>query len=389
MNDLIYLDNAATTKLSPKAFDAMVPYLSEYYGNASGAYRLGAKSKAAIDHSRSIIAAGIGASPDEIYFTSGGSEADNWALKAAVEMARRNGHKSCHIITTAIEHHAILHTCAWLEQTGVKVSYISVNEEGTVNLEELEQAITPETVLISVMFANNEIGTIEPIVAIGEIAQRHGILFHTDAVQAYGHLPISVKDVHIDMLSASAHKLYGPKGIGFLYIKKGIKLQSFLHGGAQERQRRAGTENVAAIVGFGVASQEAFATMTERADRELYLREYLLAAISREIPDVSLNGHKLNRLTNNVNISFFGVLAETLLIILDMHGICASAGSACATGAREPSHVLKAIGLSDELAQGTLRLTLSYDTQEADLNQVVNILKNAVMKLRETNISGE
>lgn len=364
MGKLIYLDNAATTKTSESVLQAMLPYFTECYGNASSIYSIGTKSKEAITKSRETIAATLGAKPEEIYFTAGGSESDNWALKATAEAYESKGK---HIITSKIEHHAILHTCEYLEKRGYEVTYIDVDENGTVKLDQLEKAIRPDTILISIMYANNEIGTIQPIKEIGEIAKKHGVLFHTDAVQAYGQLPINVDECHIDMLSSSGHKLNGPKGIGFLYIRKGVKIRSFIHGGAQERKRRAGTENVPGIVGYGKAAQEAVDSMKERTAKEAELRDYLIDRVLAEIPYTRLNGHRTNRLPNNANFSFQFIEGESLLIMLDMEGICGSSGSACTSGSLDPSHVLMAIGLPHEIAHGSLRLTLGADTTKEDI----------------------
>ena len=379
MKKLIYLDNAATTKTAPEVVEAMLPYFSELYGNPSSIYSLAGESKKAVDHAREIIAGALGAQPEEIYFTAGGTESDNWALKAAAEFYKKKGN---HIITTKIEHHAILHTCQWLEKQGFEVTYLNVDENGVVKLEELKKAIRPTTILISVMYANNEIGTIQPIKEIGEIAREHRILFHTDAVQAFGQLPIQVDDCHIDMLSASGHKLNGPKGIGFLYIRKGIKIRSFIHGGAQERKRRAGTENVPGIVGLGKAVERAVSTRKERADKEKELRDYLIGRVLKEIPYTRLNGHRTMRLPNNANFSFQFIEGESLLIMLDMEGICGSSGSACTSGSLDPSHVLLAIGLPHEIAHGSLRLTLSEETTKEELDFVVESLKKIIDRLR-------
>ena len=379
MKKLIYLDNAATTKTAPEVVEAMLPYFSELYGNPSSIYSLAGESKKAVDHAREIIAGALGAQPEEIYFTAGGTESDNWALKAAAEFYKKKGN---HIITTKIEHHAILHTCQWLEKQGFEVTYLNVDENGVVKLEELKKAIRPTTILISVMYANNEIGTIQPIKEIGEIAREHGILFHTDAVQAFGQLPIQVDDCHIDMLSASGHKLNGPKGIGFLYIRKGVKIRSFIHGGAQERKRRAGTENVPGIVGLGKAVERAVSTRKERADKEKELRDYLIGRVLKEIPYTRLNGHRTMRLPNNANFSFQFIEGESLLIMLDMEGICGSSGSACTSGSLDPSHVLLAIGLPHEIAHGSLRLTLSEETTKEELDFVVENLKKIIDRLR-------
>ncbi|MCI9657477.1 MAG: cysteine desulfurase NifS [Lachnospiraceae bacterium] len=377
---VIYLDNAATTRTAPEVVEAMVPYFSEFYGNPSSVYEFSQKSKEAITHAREIIANSLGAKTEEIYFTAGGSESDNWALKAAAEAYKAKGN---HIITTKIEHHAVLHTGAWLEKQGYEVTYLDVDENGTVKLEELKRAIRPTTILISVMFANNEIGTIQPIKEIGETARAHGILFHTDAVQAFGQLPIQVDALNIDLLSSSAHKLNGPKGIGFLYIRKGVKIRSFIHGGAQERKRRAGTENVPGIVGYGAAVERAVRTMKERTQKEQALRDYLIDRVLREVPYTRLNGHRTNRLPNNANFSFQFIEGESLLIMLDMDGICGSSGSACTSGSLDPSHVLLAIGLPHEIAHGSLRLTLGEETTKEELDEVVESIKKIVKKLRD------
>lgn len=379
MSHFIYLDNAATTPTKPEVLEAMLPYFTESFGNPSAVYGFASKNKVAITEAREQIGKALGTGKENIYFTAGGSEADNWALIATAEAYKDKGN---HIITTKIEHHAILHTAEYLEQQGFEVTYLDVDEDGVVKLEELEKAIRPTTILISVMFANNEIGTIQPIGEIGKIAKEHGILFHTDAVQAFGQVPIVVDDLNIDMLSASGHKLNGPKGIGFLYIRKGVKIRSLIHGGAQERKRRAGTENVPAIVGFGKAVEIACKTMKERAEKEITLRDKLINRILAEIPYVRLNGHSKNRLPNNVNCSFRFVEGESLLIMLDMKGICASSGSACTSGSLDPSHVLLAIGLSHEIAHGSLRMTLSEDVTEEEIDFVVENLKEIVSKLR-------
>lgn len=379
MNKLIYLDNAATTKTAPEVVEAMLPYFTEYYGNPSSVYGFAAANKEVITKQREIIAGALGAAPQEIYFTAGGSESDNWALIATAEAYSAKGK---HIITSKIEHHAILHTCEYLEKRGFEITYLDVDENGTVDLTQLQQAIRKDTILISIMYANNEIGTIQPIREIGAIAKEHGILFHTDAVQAFGQIPINVDACHIDMLSASGHKLNGPKGIGFLYIRKGVKIRSFIHGGAQERKRRAGTENVPGIVGFGKAVERAVITMEERTEKERELRDYLIGRIEKEIPYSRLNGERKNRLPNNVNFSFRFVEGESLLIMLDMKGICASSGSACTSGSLDPSHVLLAIGLPHEIAHGSLRMTLGEDTTREDLDYVVDSLKEIVQNLR-------
>ena len=380
MKKLIYLDNAATTKTAPEVVEAMIPYFSEYYGNPSSVYDLAGKSKEAITEGRQKIADALNAKREEIYFTAGGSEADNWALKATFEAYKSKGN---HIITTKIEHHAILHTCEYLEkERGARITYVDVDENGVVKLDELEKAITPETILISVMFANNEIGTIQPIKEIGRIAKEHGILFHTDAVQAFGQVPIDVDELNIDMLSSSGHKLNGPKGIGFLYIRKGVKIKSFVHGGAQERKRRAGTENVPGIVGYGVAAERAVKSMKERTAKEIELRDHLIHRIETEIPYVKVNGDRIKRLPNNVNVSFQFVEGESLLLMLDGNGISASSGSACTSGSLDPSHVLLAIGLPHEIAHGSLRMTLSEETTKEDIDFTVDKLKEIVQYLR-------
>ena len=377
---MIYLDNAATTKTAPEVVDAMLPYFSEYYGNASTIYSLGAESKKAMDHVRQTIADSLGAKPEEIYFTAGGSESDNWALKATAEAYASKGK---HIITTKIEHHAILHTCEYLEKRGFEITYLNVDRDGLISLDELKAAIRPDTILISVMFANNEIGTIEPIAEIGEIAKEHGVLFHTDAVQAYAQVPINVDEMHIDMLSASGHKLNGPKGIGFLYIRKGVKIRSFVHGGAQERSRRAGAENIPGIVGLGAAVERAMRIMDTKTRKEIELRDYLIGRLENEIPHCWLNGHRTKRLPNNINFSFLFIEGESMLIMLDMKGICASSGSACTSGSLDPSHVLLAIGLKHEEAHGSLRLTLSEESTKEEMDIVAEEVKKIVQRLRD------
>ena len=379
MDKFLYLDNAATTKTAPEVLEAMLPYFTEKFGNPSSVYTFAAGNKEVVDVQRDWIAATLGAKSNEIYFTAGGSEADNWALKATAEAYRSKGN---HIITTKIEHHAILHTAQYLEKNGFEVTYLDVDEDGKVRLEDLKKAIRPETVLISVMFANNEIGTIEPIKEIGQIAHEHGILFHTDAVQAYGQLPINVDECQIDMLSASGHKLNGPKGIGFLYIRKGVKIRSFIHGGAQERKRRAGTENVPGIVGMGTAAKRSADTREERTANEVEVRDYLIDRVLKEIPYSRLNGHRTDRLPNNANFSFRFIEGESLLIMLDGKGICASSGSACTSGSLDPSHVLLAIGLPHEIAHGSLRLTINEEITKEDIDYVVENLKAIIERLR-------
>ncbi len=376
---MIYLDNAATTKTAPQVVEAMLPYLSEQYGNPSAVYSLGSSAKKAVNQAKRTIAAAIGAKQEEIYFTSGGTEADNWALKAAAETCAGKGR---HIITTRIEHHAVLHTCEYLEKEGCEITYLKVDQDGLVDIRELRAAIRPDTILISIMFANNEIGTIEPIEEIGAIAKENGILFHTDAVQAFGQIPINVEALHIDMLSASGHKMNGPKGIGFLYIRSGIKLGALLHGGAQERNRRAGTENVPGIAGLEAAVTRAMKGMEEKAARESKLRDYLIERIEKEIPHCRLNGHRTKRLPGNVNFSFLYAEGESILIMMDMKGICVSSGSACTSGALDPSHVLLALGLKQEEARGSLRLTLSEENTREELDYTVESLKEILQRLR-------
>lgn len=379
MSDLIYLDHAATTAVHPDVLKEMLPYFTDKFGNPSSVYGFAANNKNKLTEARETIAGALGAKSEEIYFTAGGSESDNWALKCTAEAYGVHGG---HIITTKIEHHAILHTCKYLQNRGYDVTYLDVDENGLVDLNTLEAAIRPDTFLITIMFANNEIGTIEPIKEIGEIAHRHGILFHTDAVQAFGQIPIHVDEMNIDMLSASGHKFNGPKGIGFLYIKKGLKLKSFIHGGQQERGRRAGTENVPGIVGIAKACEIAMAEMEERMKKETELRDYLIERILKEIPYTRLNGHSKKRLPNNVNISFQFVEGESILIMLDMAGICASSGSACTSGSVDPSHVLLAIGLPHEIAHGSLRLTIGYENMKEEMDTVVDNLKRIITNLR-------
>ena len=378
---LIYLDNAATTKTRPEVVEAMLPYFTEIYSNPSSVYDFAGKAKSAVEHSRDIIAGILGAkSSNEIYFTGGGSESDNWALIATAEAYASKGR---HIITSKLEHHAILHTCEYLEKQGYEVTYLDVDEYGLVDPASVEAAIRPDTILISIMFANNEIGTIEPIGEIGAIAKKHGVLFHTDAVQAFAHVPINVQELNIDMLSASGHKFGGPKGIGFLYLRNGIRLGAFVHGGSQERKRRAGTHNVPGIVGMGKAAELAAAKLEETMTYEKTLRDHLVQRVLTEIPHVKYNGHPEQRLTNNANFSFQFIEGESLLILLDMQGICASSGSACTSGSLDPSHVLLAIGLPHEIAHGSLRLTLSEDITKEQIDFVVDELKKIVVRLRE------
>lgn len=378
-DNLIYLDNAATTAVKPEVMEAMLPYFTDIYSNPSSVYGFAGKAKKAIEDVREKIADSLGAKPSEIYFTGGGSESDNWAIKGVAEAY---GDRGKHIITTKIEHHAVLHACEWLEKNGYEVTYLDVDEDGLVSPEEVEKAIRPDTILITVMFANNEIGTIEPIREIGAIARKHGVLFHTDAVQAYAHVPVNVEEMNIDMLSASAHKFYGPKGIGFMYLKNTVKLGAFIHGGAQERSRRAGTHNVPGIVGMGRAVEIAMANMEENIRKETRVRDHLIARLEKEIPYVKVNGHREKRLPNNVNVCFRFVEGESLLIMLDQKGICASSGSACTSGSLDPSHVLLAIGLPHEIAHGSTRLTLSEDITVEQADFVVDSLKTIVERMR-------
>ncbi len=380
MSKMIYLDNAATTQTRPEVVEAMLPFFCESYGNPSSVYEIATRSRKAVTEARDVIAKTLGCENNEIYFTAGGSESDNWAIKGVAEAYREKGN---HIITSKIEHHAVLHTCEYLEKQGVEVTYLDVDENGIIKLDQLKAAIRPTTILISIMYANNEIGAVQPVKEIGEIAKQHNILFHTDAVQAFGQLPIDVKELGIDMLSASGHKLNGPKGIGFLYIKNGLKLRSFVHGGGQERKRRAGTENVPGIVGFGKAVEIAASNLAERTEREIELRDYLIERVLKEVPYTRLNGHRKHRLPNNANFSFQFIEGESLLIMLDMQGIAASSGSACTSGSLDPSHVLLAIGLPHEIAHGSLRLTLSEDTTKEDIDYTIEKIKEIVEKLRQ------
>lgn len=383
MDKLIYMDNAATTSTAPAVVSAMLPFFTEYYGNPSSVYNFAQKSRMAIEEAREIIADSIGAAKsNEIYFTGGGSESDNWALKSAAFGLRDKGN---HIITTKIEHHAILNTCAYLEKNGFEVTYLDVDSEGFVSLEDIENAITDKTILISVMFANNEIGTIEPVREIGEIAHKHGILFHTDAVQAMCHVPINVTEMNIDLLSASAHKFHGPKGVGFMYMKNTAKLEPFIHGGAQERARRAGTSNVPGIVGMGQAVKLALGTLDKDTHTIINMRNYIVDRILGEIPDVTFDGPEigsLKRLPSNMHFCFKDVSGDSLLIMLDMNGICASSGSACAAGSIDPSHVLLAIGRSKDEAKGALRLSIDKDLTKEDADYAIDALKAAVARLR-------
>lgn len=376
---MIYLDNAATTKVSEEVFDTMKPYFCEQYANPSAIYSFAGKSMKAVDEARRAIADLIGAQRDEIYFTAGGSEADNWAIKSAAETCKDKGR---HIITSAIEHHAVLHTCQYLEKQGFEITYVNVDENGIVKLDQLEAAIRSDTILISIMAANNEIGTIQPLKEIGALAKKNHILFHTDAVQAYGHIPLNVDELNIDMLSVSGHKFYGPKGIGCLYIRKGVRIGAYIHGGAQERSRRAGTLNTPGIVGMGKAAELAAKNLQEKAKKEIKLRDYLIKRVLDEIPYSRLNGDFVNRLPGNVNFSFRFIEGESLLILLDQQGICASSGSACTSGSLDPSHVLLAIGLPHEIAHGSLRLTLSEENTKEEIDFTVEQMKQIVERLR-------
>lgn len=376
----VYMDHAATTSTHPEVIRAMQPYFHDKFANPSGIYSIAKENHRVIEDSRQMIADTLHARKNEIYFTAGGSEGDNWALKEIADVYKEKGK---HIITTKIEHHGILHTCEYLEQHGFDVTYLDVDTNGRVDLEQMERAIRKDTILISVMFANNEIGTMEPIELIGKIARNHHILFHTDAVQAYGQVPIDVEQLQIDLLTASGHKFRGPKGTGFLYAKEGIKMQSYIHGGAQEQGLRAGTENVPGIVGLATAAYIADATMERRLKYETEIRDYMIQQILETIPYCRLNGHRRNRLPNNINISFEFIDSGALLIMLDTLGICASGGSACTSASRKPSHVLQAIGLSDELSQGTIRLTIGEETTKKDADYVIACIKELVEGLRE------
>lgn len=378
-NQIIYMDNAATTKLEPEVLDEMMPYLTESYGNASSIYALGQQAKEAVENSRKTIAQIIRAKPSEVYFTSGGSESDNWALRGVAEAYQNKGR---HIITSAIEHHAVLHTCQYLEAQGFQVTYVPVDENGLVSLEDVRAAIRPDTILISVMAANNEIGTIQPIKELGALAHAHGILFHTDAVQAFGHIPLDVEEMHIDLLSASAHKLNGPKGVGLLYMRKNVRLKPLIHGGQQERGKRAGTENTAGIVGFAKAAAIAYEQMESRGEQEREIRNHLIKRLLGEISHARLNGDRSKRLPNNVNVSFEFIEGESMLLMLAAKGVCASSGSACTSGSLDPSHVLLAIGLPHEKAHGSLRLSIDHTTTMEDADFVVDQLKPIIQRLR-------
>lgn len=377
---LVYMDYSATTYTKKEVLDEMLPYFTEKFGNPSSIYTFGRRSKSSVEEAREKVAKAIGAKSDEIYFTAGGSEADNWALKGIV-FANRN--KGNHIITTKIEHHALLHTCEYLQKQGFEVTYLDVDENGMISLEDLEKAITDKTVLISIMFANNEIGTIQPIEEIGRIAHEHGIVFHTDAVQAIGNVEIDVKKMNIDLLSLSGHKFYGPKGIGALYIRKGIKIDNLIHGGGQERKRRAGTENLPGIVGLGKAIELATLDIEGHSKKITALRDKLLKGIMDKIPYTKLNGHPEKRLPGNINVSFHFIEGESLLLMLDQKGVCGSTGSACSSGSLDPSHVLLAIGLPHEIAHGSLRLSLGDSNTDEDVDYVLDVLPNIVQRLRD------
>lgn len=380
MAKLIYMDNAATTPVKQEVLDAMIPYFTEKYGNASSIYRLGREAKTALDEAREKIAKVFNAKSKEIYFTSGGSEADNWAIKG---VALANREKGNHIITTKIEHHAVLHTCEYLQRNGFDITYLDVDEYGLINLDQLKNSITDKTILISIMYANNEIGTIQPIKEIGQIAHERNVYFHTDAVQAIGNVKIDVNELNIDLLSVSAHKLYGPKGVGALYVRQGVKLHPYIHGGAQEKNRRAGTENIAGIVGLGKAIELAYQNIDKHNEKLLKLRNKLINDINKNIDHVRLNGHPDKRLAGNVNFSFEFIEGESLLLSLDMVGIQASSGSACTSGSLDPSHVLLAIGLPHEIAHGSLRLSLGDFNSEEEIDYVVENLVKIVDRLRQ------
>ncbi|MDD1728596.1 MAG: cysteine desulfurase NifS [Methanospirillum sp.] len=377
---IVYMDHSATTATDPEVVTVMIPWFSQGYGNPSSLYRIARESKKAVEEARNQVATALGAQPDEIYFTSGGTESDNWAIKGIAFANRKKGN---HIITSAIEHHAVLHTCEYLEKQGFSITYLPVDDTGQVRIEDLKAAITDQTILVTIMFANNEIGTIEPITEIGKVCREHGVYFHTDAVQAIGNVPIDVSAMQIDLLSLSAHKFYGPKGIGALYIRKGVRIDNLLHGGGQERRKRAGTENIAGIVGLGFAIGRAVSGMDERNKRVAALRDRLLAEILETIPNTRLNGHPKERLPGNLNVSFDFIEGESMLLLLDHFGICASTGSACTSGSLEPSHVLLATGLPAETAHGSLRLTLGAENTDDDVDYVIEHLRKVVVRLRE------
>lgn len=376
----VYMDNAATTKLSPDVLNAMMPYLTDIYGNASSVHAFGREAREGVEHARNQVAAAINASPDEIFFTAGGTESDNMAIKG---VAHKYAKKGKHIITTAIEHHAVLHTCEALEKEGYEVTYLPVDEDGLISVEQVRAAMRDDTILVTVMFANNEVGTIEPIAEIGALCRERNVLFHTDAVQAVCHVPIDVKAMNIDLMSISAHKFHGPKGIGALYCRKGIVLEPVIVGGAQERKRRAGTENVAGIVGLGAAIERAHKNMAADMARVSALRDKLISGILKDIPHVKLNGHPTQRLPQNVNFSIRYIEGESILLMLDINGIAASSGSACTSGSLDPSHVLLAMGIPHEIAHGSLRLTLSDMTTDEEVDYVLETLTKTVKRLRD------
>ena len=380
MKDIIYFDNAATTPIRPEVYEEMKPYIETYFGNASSVYGIARESKKAIDKAREQVAKALNARTEEIFFTGCGSESDNWVLKGVAAALKDKGN---HIITTCIEHHALLHTCEFLEENGFEVTYLPVDEYGKVSVDDLLKAIRPTTILVSVMFANNEIGTIEPIKEIGAVCREKGIYFHTDAVQAVGHVKIDVQDMNIDFLSLSGHKLGAPKGIGALYIRKGCKIKNLIHGGGQERGRRAGTENLIGIVALGKAIEMAVAEMEETTKKLTYLRDKVITNILENVDYARLNGHLTDRLPGNVNISFEFIEGESMLLLLDSHGICASSGSACTSGSLDPSHVLLAIGLPHEKAHGSLRITLGHQNTEEEVDKLLEVLPPIVQRLRD------
>lgn len=380
MKRTVYLDNAATTKVDPDVLEVMLPYWKEEYGNPSSIYQIGSRAKAAIEEARAKVAEIFHAKPKEIYFTSCGTESDNWAI---ISYALANRTKGNHIITSKIEHHAVLHSCAWLEKNGYEVTYLDVDEYGRVSVEDFREAIRPDTILASIMFANNEIGTIQPIRELAEVAHEKEIFFHTDAVQAIGDQEINVQELGVDAFSLSGHKIHGPKGIGMLYLRQGIKLPAYIHGGAQERNKRAGTENVAFIVGLAKAIEKAYTNREERLDKIREVRDYLREKIEAEIPHIRFNGHPTDRLANNLSVCFEFIEGESLLLMLDMEGIAGSSGSACTSGSLDPSHVLLAIGLPHEIAHGSLRLSLSEETTKAEIDYVVEKLAIIVDRLRQ------
>ncbi len=380
MSRFVYADNAATTKLSANAFEAMKPYLTEYYGNPSSLYHIGVETRKAVDNARADVAKALNASkPNEIYFTSGGSESDNWAIKGAAELGAKKGRK--HIISSKFEHHAVLHTLEYLEKHGYEVTLLEVHEDGLVRPEELEAAIREDTALVTIMFANNEIGTIQPIKELAAIAHKHGVLFHTDAVQAVGTVPVDIQDLGVDLLSLSSHKFHGPKGVGALYIKKGIRLPALIHGGAQERGIRAGTENIAGVVGMAAALKESTEHIPERNPRLEKIRDKLIDGLLT-IDRSRINGDRKSRLPGNINMCFQGIEGESLLLMLDMQGVEASSGSACTSGSLDPSHVLLSIGLPHEIAHGSLRLTFSDDNTEEDVDYILEVLPPIIERLR-------